>query len=80
MEKKKYKRKKSMNKTMKVLKEIKKRVPNIIFKAQNLYNAPLERNFISNFFAINFPAVVFPEPLLPSAAILKTIFLFSFFN
>jgi len=36
MEKKKYKRKKSMNKTMKVLKEIKKRVPNIIFKAQNL--------------------------------------------
>lgn len=36
MEKKKYKRKKSMNKTLKVLSEIKKKVPKITFKAPNL--------------------------------------------
>lgn len=36
MEKKKYKRKKSMNKTLKVLQEIKKKVPKITFKASNL--------------------------------------------
>ena len=36
MEKIKYKRKKSLNRTNKVLQEIKTRVPNIIFKAHNL--------------------------------------------
>ena len=36
MEKKKYKRKKSMNKTLKVLHEIKQKVPKITFKAPNL--------------------------------------------
>tara|TARA_B100000214_G_C23903128_1_gene597486 strand:+ start:595 stop:780 length:186 start_codon:yes stop_codon:yes gene_type:complete len=36
MEKKKYKRKKSLSKTNKVLQEIKNRVPNIIFKAHNI--------------------------------------------
>ena len=36
MEKKKYKRKKSLNKTLKVLQEIKNKAPKITFKAPNL--------------------------------------------
>lgn len=36
MEQKKYKRKNSLKKTMKILNEIKNTTPNIIFKAQNL--------------------------------------------
>ena len=40
----------------------------------------IERNFIFNFFAISLPPVVFPEALLPSAAILNSIFLLIFIN
>ena len=36
MEKKKYKRKKSLNKTLKVLQEIKNKAPKITFKTPNL--------------------------------------------
>ena len=36
MEQKKYKRKKSLKKTMKILNDIKNTAPKIIFKAQNL--------------------------------------------